>query len=124
MTKEGQVIVDLAMNGTISFEQAQWILAVAKFCFHFYPKDTPEYLELCRRFQHDPEGQAALDELYLKTMAELIQEETIFRILAQYPSICKKAYKDFYDIATGAKKPFYNEALASEIRHVTTDPTA
>jgi len=119
-----EVIVELAMNSTITFEQAQWIGAVGKFCFHFFPKDTPEYLELCRRFKHDPEGQAALDELYLKTMGELIQEETIFRILATYYTITQKAYQDFHDIAKGIKAPFYNEELAKEIRSTVTDSTA
>lgn len=118
-----EVIVDLAMDGSISFEQAQWIGAVGKFCFHFFPKDTPEYLELCRRFKDDPEGQAALDELYLKTMSEIIQEEAIFRILAQHHKIVQLAYQDFHDIAKGIKKPFYNEELAQQIRHTVTDQT-
>jgi glutamate dehydrogenase len=122
--ESAEVIVEMAMASQITFEQAVWILAVAKFCFHFYPKDTPEYIELCRRFRHDPEGQAALDELYLKTMSELIQEERIFEALAQNIEVTKKAYKDFYDIARGKKAPFYNEELAKEVRSTVTDQTS
>jgi len=122
--KEGRAIMDMAMASKISFEAAIWIVAVGKFCFHFFPKDTPEYIELCRRFRNDPEGQAALDELYLKTMSELIQEERIFEVLAQNWSIVAKAYNDFYDIANGFKEPFYNEELAKEIRSTVTDQTS
>jgi glutamate dehydrogenase len=122
--KEGRIVVELAMNSSIPFEQAQWIIAVGKFCFHFYPKDTPGYLELCRRFKHDPEGQAHLDELYLKTMAELIQEERIYEVLVGYPKIVNQAYQDFVNIAKGHKEPFYNEELATEIRSTVTDQTA
>jgi glutamate dehydrogenase len=124
MSKESGCLMGLVMNGTITFQQAIWIVAVGKFCFHFYPKDTPEYIELSRRFKNDPEGQAALDNLYLKTISELIQEEKIYEVLTQYVNISKKAYQDFYDIANGVKKPFYNEELAKEIRSTVTDQTA
>jgi len=122
--KEGRAVLDLAMNSTITFEQAQWMIAVGKFCFHFFPKDTPGYLELCRRFKNDPEGQAHLDELYLKTMAELIQEEKIYEVLVQHIDITTKAYRDFHDIAKGIKDPFYNDELAKEIQATVHDQTA
>jgi glutamate dehydrogenase len=112
------------MSSKVCFEQAQWMVAACKFCLHFFPKDTPAYLELCRRFQNDNEGQSVLDDLYLKTMGELICEEKICEILIQHLEITKRAYVDFKDIARGRKAPFYNEALADEIRMSITDSTA
>jgi len=123
MPKEGRVISQLAMDGQITLAAAQWILGVGKFCFHFFPKDTPGYKALCIKFKHDPEGQAALDELYLKTMSELIQEEKIFEVLAQHIDITKRAFQDFENIAKGVKAPFYNEDIANEVRRTITDQT-
>ena len=60
--------------------------------------------------------EAALDELYLKTMSELIQEDRIYEVLAHNIDITKRAYDDFYDIANGLKQPFYNEELAREVK--------
>jgi len=124
MDETAHAIADLAMSSTISFEQAQWMVAVGKFCFHFYPKDTPEYRALCRRFRDDPAGQSALDDLYLKTISELIQEDKIYEVLLQYLPITQKAYQDFHDISRGIKQPFFNEDLANEIRSTVADQTA
>merc|ERR1719265_634874 len=79
----GQPVVDLAMNGEITFDHAQWLMAAAKFCFHFYPKESAEYVDLCKKFASDRGGQLLLDKIYLKSMGALITEYKIYEVLAQ-----------------------------------------
>jgi len=121
--KEGQVIVDLAMNGTITFGHAQWMIAATKFCFHFFPKETPEYLELREKVKHDTATSAALDELYLKTIGELIQEERIYQVFAEHHKLMRKMYDDFKRIGTGLQQPFHNKEIQAEINRSINDET-
>jgi len=122
-SESGRRVMDLAMKATITFGHAQFLIVFAKFCFHFYPKETPEYIELSQKFKDDAQSQAKLDELYLKTMGELLQEEKIFEVLAKEHAITRKIYDDFKAISAGTKEPFYNKEIAAEIERTFADQT-
>jgi glutamate dehydrogenase len=122
--REGQQILDAAMDATITFGHAQWLLACVKFCSHFFPKETPEYLELSRKLRADAIAQAALDALYLKSVSELLQEDRVYEVLAKHLSLTAKMYENFKEIGMGLKEPFYNKDLAAEVEACVSDMTA
>jgi glutamate dehydrogenase/leucine dehydrogenase len=122
--REGREILDAAMDATISFGHAQWLLACVKFCSHFFPKETPEYLELSRKLRADAPSQAALDALYLKSVSELLQEDRVYEVLAKHLTLTAKMYENFKEIGMGLKEPFYNKALAAEVEASVSDTTA
>jgi glutamate dehydrogenase len=119
--REGRQILDAAMDATITFGHAQWLLACVKFCSHFFPKETPEYLELSRKLRADPISQAALDALYLKSVSELLQEDRVYEVLAKHLTLTAKMYENFKEIGMGLKEPFYNKALAAEVEASVSD---
>merc|ERR1719174_2665799 len=122
--REGRQILDAAMDATITFGHAQWLLACVKFCSHFFPKETPEYLELSRKLRADAPSQAALDALYLKSVSELLQEDRVYEVLAKHLPLTAKMYENFKEIGMGLKEPFYNKALAAEVDASVSDTTA
>jgi glutamate dehydrogenase len=112
---EGRPILDAAMDARITFGHAQWMVAVAKFCAAFYPKESPEYLELRGKLRADPGAQADLDAMYLKSVSDKMQEDYVYEVLAKHLQWSKRLYEDFKQIGTGATEPFFNEVLAREI---------
>jgi glutamate dehydrogenase len=122
--REGRQILEAAMDATITFGHAQWLLACVKFCSHFFPKETPEYLELSRKLKADAPAQSALDALYLKSVSELLQEDRVYEVLAKHLSLTAKMYENFKEIGMGLKEPFYNKALAAEVEASVSDTTA
>jgi glutamate dehydrogenase len=122
--REGRPILDAAMDATITFGHAQWLLACVKFCSHFFPKETPEYLELSRKLRADAPSQAALDALHLKSVSELLQEDRVYEVLAKHLSLTAKMYENFKEIGMGLKEPCYNKELAAEVEANVSDMTA
>merc|ERR1719174_1156640 len=119
--REGRPILDAAMDATITFGHAQWLLACVKFCSHFFPKETPEYLELSRKLRADAPSQAALDALYLKSVSELLNEDRVYEAVAKHLSLTAKMYENFKESGMGLKEPFYNKALAAEVEAPAVD---
>eukprot|EP00993_Chasmostoma_nieuportense_P007313 NODE_80_length_3362_cov_39.792272_g74_i0.p1 GENE.NODE_80_length_3362_cov_39.792272_g74_i0~~NODE_80_length_3362_cov_39.792272_g74_i0.p1 ORF type:complete len:1087 (+),score=384.97 NODE_80_length_3362_cov_39.792272_g74_i0:46-3261(+) len=95
-----------------------FLTSLVKFAFHFVKKETPEYLHLAQALSSEPRHKAKLDLLYLQAMTELLTEDRIFEVVLRYVEFCKTVFTDFKHIATGARLPYYNTALAKQLDNI------
>ena len=60
------------------------MIGLVKFVFHFFPKETTEYMELAEALSHTPAKRVVLDQMCLKSMQAIISTEKIYEVC--YPT--------------------------------------
>jgi len=111
------------VEGSLTPEQSIYLRAVSKFVYSFFPHEkwVPQYAEL-QKMLHDPQSKRKLDELYLKTVREVITPERIYDVFCRHIDLVSRFFDDFRSIAQGTVKPFYNEELSLHIQEKIQDP--
>jgi len=61
------------------------VIGLVKFVFHFFPKETTEYMELAEALSHTPAKRVVLDQMCLKSMQAIISTEKIYEVW--YPTL-------------------------------------
>jgi hypothetical protein len=56
------------------------VIGLVKFVFHFFPKETTEYMELAEALSHTPAKRVVLDQMCLKSMQAIISTEKIYEV--------------------------------------------
>ena len=110
-----QLIWNLAMNGTISPAHSIYILAVVKFTYTFYPKESREYLDLVDVLKDDSEATMKLEEIFKQAVSERLTSEKIYETFTKHIALTRTAFADFEAIAKGKTAPFRNVELEAAI---------
>ena len=63
----------------------RYMIGLVKFVFHFFPKETTEYMELAEALSHTPAKRVVLDQMCLKSMQAIISTEKIYEVW--YPTL-------------------------------------
>lgn len=113
-----QLVWNLAMEGTISPGHCIYILALVKFTYTFYPKESREYLDLADLLKADPDSSAKLDEIFKQAVSERLTSEKIYETMVKYIDLTRIGFVDFEAIAKGKCAPFRNTALEAQIQAV------
>ena len=110
-----KLVWDLVIAESISPEHCIYLLALVKFCFSFFPKESSEYLELAEALKNDSEKLLKLEELHRQAVNERLTTEKIYTTLIQHLELTRVAFADFEAIAQGKVKPFRNTSLEAKI---------
>lgn len=110
-----QLVWNLAMEGRISPAHSIFVLAVVKFTFTFYPKESREYLDLASLLRDDSEATLKLEEIFKQAVSERLTPEKIYETFAKHVELTKIAFDDFEAIAKGKVAPFRNAELEAKI---------
>lgn len=110
-----QLVWNLAMDGKISPAHSIYVLAVVKFTYTFYPKESREYLDLAALLKDNSEATMNLEEIFKQAVSERLTAEKIYDTFTKHIEITKLAFDDFEAIAKGKCAPFKNVELESRI---------
>ena len=110
-----QLVWNLAMNGTISPAHSIYVLAVVKFTYTFFPKESREYLDLVEVLKGDSDASMKLEEIFKQAVSERLTSEKIYETFAKHIDLTRIAFNDFEAIAKGKTAPFRNVELESKI---------
>jgi len=110
-----QLVWDLAMNGIISPAHCIYVLAVVKFTYTFYPKESKEYLDLVDLLKDDSDSTGKLEEIFKQAVSERLTSEKIYETMVKHIDLTRIAFTDFEAIAKGKCAPFRNTELESRI---------
>ena len=110
-----QLVWNLAMDGTISPAHSIYILAVVKFTYTFYPKESREYLDLVDVLKDDSESTMKLEEIFKQAVSERLTSEKIYDTFTKHIALTTEAFQDFDAIAKGKLAPFRNTGLEAKI---------
>ena len=113
-----QLVWNLAMEGSIAPGHCIYILAVVKFTYTFYPKESREYLDLADLLKDDSEATAKLDEIFKQAVSERLTSEKIYETMVKHIELTRIAFNDFEAIAKGKCAPFRNADLEAKIQAV------
>ena len=110
-----QLVWNQAMEGRISPAHSIYILAVVKFTYTFYPKESREYLDLAAILKDDSEATMKLEEIFKQAVSERLTAEKIYETFTKHPELTLIAFNDFEAIAKGKCAPFRNTELEAKI---------
>jgi len=109
------LVWELVMQGKISPEHCIYLLALVKFCYSFYPKESAEYLELAEVLKNDLDRLSKLENLHRQAVIERLTNEKIYATFRQHLDLTLIAFSDFEAIAKGKAAPFKNVGLEAKI---------
>jgi len=112
------LVWDLVMSGRIKPEQCIYMLALVKFCFSFFPRESPEYVDLAKLLKSDEVALTKLEELHRQAVSERLTSEKIYETFIKYVDLTTVAFADFASIAKGEKTPFWNSQLEQQINEL------
>lgn len=110
-----QLVWNLAMDGRISPAHSIYVLAVVKFTYTFYPKESREYLDLAALLKDNSEATMNLEEIFKQAVSERLTAEKIYETFTKHIDLTSIAFQDFEAIAKGKCAPFRNSDLESRI---------
>lgn len=107
------LIWNCVLQHIISPEAMIYVLALVKFAHAFFPKERlyPQFLDIRKALAWHGENQAKFDELYKKTLFEIITPERIYSVTQKHINVVVGLYDDFTKITKGEIKPFYNKKV-------------
>lgn len=111
-----QLVWNLAMHGTISPAHSIYVLAVVKFTYTFFPKESREYLDLVEVLKGDSESTMKLEEIFKQAVSERLTSEKIYETFVKHIDLTRAAFEDFEAIAKGNCVPFRNAELEAKIQ--------
>jgi len=112
---------NLVMQGKISPEHCIWLLALVKFCFSFFPRESAEYVDLANLLKNDEVALSKLEELHRQAVSERLTPENIYETFIKHVELTAMGFKDFEAIAKGVSKPFWNSQLEAKIQDTASE---
>ncbi|CAD7934475.1 unnamed protein product [Amoebophrya sp. A120] len=107
------LVWNCVLNGYLSPENMTYVLALVKFAHAFFPREQlyPQFAELKSQLSFHAESQNKFEELYKKALLEILTPERIYVCAVKHVQVLAALFDDFEKIATGKRKPFFNEEL-------------
>lgn len=113
---------ELFVNRKMTARQLFYAYTVMKFCFYFTEEIQEEYELLKAHLANDPTNLSRLVRLHSKQLSETLTEDRIITCIKKYLPLMHQIFVDFAKIASGERKPAFNQEISEKIRREVTNP--
>eukprot|EP01080_Neovahlkampfia_damariscottae_P010211 gene10211-2631_t len=111
----------LFLQRKMTARQMMYAYSASKFCYYFTHRTSEEYQILAKHLQNDPANLGRLFTIQNKLKKDSLPETRIIDCIFNHTELIFDIFVDFAKIASGEKKPEFNENLHKKILKLVYD---